>query len=320
MTMMRNFGLGRRAFLIAASMGAIVAVQGCGEASGGEPAAASATPTKAPPKAAAKDVYTRSLHFVYSKTMRDKYTDAQMLGFFDQVPGGLTAIVPFLLNVPDASVDAPIIAELKKRGITIVPGAGAKPKDGPINMQKFKDMAKNYRPYTDYIRLENTQGYYDMYGADEIQDLIDYCVSLGFKHIMLNPWPNAAGGVAVPFKNPELDATIHQVKLKHNRQTHEIIPDPENWFPGNQNKIDAIRKWRPGIAVIINYESAPQHQALTKLEQDHPGASKDAMEITASMILKGNKQLHWEPPFTMNYDPVALGTWDWEAKRLGDFK
>jgi hypothetical protein len=312
--------LSRRAILVAGSGAIALFLQGCGGAVAGIKTGAGENRASA----RAVNVYARSIHLVYArsggKAFGDKYSDDDFLRLFDEIPGGLTSAVPFLLNVPDASRYAPMLNRMREKGIVIVPGIGQKPGDGPINARKYKDMARNYRPYTDYIRLENTQGYYNAHGAAPIQDLIDYVVSLGFKHVMLNPWPRQKGGGVVPFQNPELDATIYQVLLKHDRRTHKVIPNPQNWYPGNQNKIDEVRKYRPSIQILINYESAPQHRVLAQLEKENPGSSKAAMEITASMIEQGSKSLHWSPPFTSNYDPVQLGTWDWMAKRLGDFK
>ncbi|NYT39511.1 hypothetical protein HZY97_01980 [Sphingomonas sp. R-74633] len=317
---MANIGkLDRRGFLVGSSTVALLALESQASA-----AKLLAAMPGAAPKSSADHVYARTLHFVYArsggKAFGNTYSDDDFLKFFDQVPGGVTAAIPFLLNVADASVYAPMINKMKAKGIAIYPGVGQKPGDGPINVPKYKDMAKNYRPFTDCIRLENTQGYFEAHGPEPIQDLIDYCVGLGFKHIMLNPWPKQAGGEVYPFKNPELDSTIYQVLLKHDRKTHKLIPDPQNWFPGNQVKIDAVRKYRPSIAVLINYESAPQHEVLEQMEKDEKGSTIAAMEITARMIEQSKKNLHWSPPFTTIYDPVKLGTWSWMAKRLGDFK
>ena len=298
---------------------AVLAAAGVEPAPNAPAPAAMSRPTSAP-----ADVYVRSLHVVYArsggKAFGNTYGDDEFLKFFDEIPGGLTAAVPFLLNVPDASVYAPMLEKVKAKGIIIVPGVGQKPGDGPLNSARFKAIARNYRPFTDYIRLENTQGYYAADGAAPIQDMIDYVVSLGFKHVMLNPWPRQAGGGVVPFRNPELDATIHQVLLRQDRKARRPVPGAENWYPGNQTRIDEIRQYRPSIQVLINYESAPQHEVLAQMEQDAPQSSVPAMDVTATHIEQGNRHLHWCPPFTTIYDPVKLGTWTWIAKRLGDFK
>jgi len=311
---------GRRAFLLGSSSLSLLALCGCAGAAGREAIADPATG----PREARGNVYDRSIHLVYArsggKAFGNKYSDDDFFAFFDKVPGGVTAAVPFLLNVADAAVYAPMLDRMKAKGIVIVPGVGQKPEDGPINARKYKDMARNYRPFTDYIRLENTQGYYNAHGEAPIQDLIDYCVSLGFKHIMMNPWPKKKGGGVVPFRNPELDASIYQVLLNHDRKTHKVLPGPENWYPGNQVKIDEVRKYRPSITVLINYESAPQHRVLAQLEADDPGSSIAAMDITVGHIRSGTKDLKWSPPFTTIYDPVQLGTWDWIAGQLGTFR
>lgn len=321
---MANYGfdenLGRRAFLLGSSALSLLAIHSSAGATG-KMAVADA---RDQPKRPRGNVYDRSIHLVYArsggKAFGNKYSDDDFFSFFDKVPGGVTSAVPFLLNVADASIYAPMLDRMKAKGIVIVPGVGQKPGDGPINAAKYKNMAKNYRPFTDYIRLENTQGYYNAHGEASIQDLIDYCVSLGFKHIMLNPWPKKKGGGVVPFQNPELDASIYQVLLKHDRKSHEVLPSPQNWYPGNQVKIDEVRAYRPSITVLINYESAPQHEVLAQLEKGDPGSSIAAMAITVEQIKKGTKDLKWSPPFTTIYDPVALGTWEWIATQLGSFR
>ena len=170
-------------------------------------------------------------------------------------------------------------------------------------------------------RLENTQGFYDnTNGQADIQNMIDYCVSLGFKHIMLNPWPMSSVGVPVPFTNPEVDADFEQVTLDYDHQTYVIIPDPTNFYPGNQNNIDGLRAYRPSMNFVINYESAPQQQVLTDLEQANPGSSIPYMNITATQIELGPPGVYWAVPMTSTYDPILLGTWSWEATRLGDFQ
>lgn len=271
------------------------------------------------------DVYDRPLHIVYAGTggprFGDVHTDDDLLKAFDMVPGGITAMTPFLLNVKNPSKYAPMINAVQAKGIVITPGIGGVPTDGPINSQNYKDMAAAYRNYTDYVRLENMQGFYDAGGEAPIQDMIDYLTgTLGFNHIMMNPWPKDSNGNIVPFQNPELDAGFYSVELSFNRKTFELDnSNPNNWM-FNQNKIAAVRAYRPSIKILVNYESAPQHEALLQLEKDNPGSSIPAMNITATQCQNSPLDLHWAPPFTQIYDPIALGTWPWMANRLGDSK
>jgi hypothetical protein len=271
-------------------------------------------PSLAWAKPARSTVWDRPLHFVYGP-LRRKYTDAQFMKMFDQVKPGITAISPFSLNTVDFTPLAPFIKLLKERNIVITPGVGAKPKDGPINSERYKAMAKAAREYTDHIRLENMQGFIDTWGQAPIQDMIDYCAgTLGFKHIMLNPWPKLNGKV-VPFKNPELQSSFNQVNIKFDRKTYDVTDMPRN-YTTNLDYVREILAYRPSCAILVNYESAPQHELLTHMEQQQKGSSTRVLEITAKQCQDFKDNLYWAPPFTHVYDPYELGTWDWIAKRL----
>ncbi|KAI1316789.1 hypothetical protein F5Y16DRAFT_163586 [Xylariaceae sp. FL0255] len=257
-------------------------------------------------------VYDRPLDMVYA--LDDglglpQYNDTELLNHFDMVTPAITSMVPFLLNVAQPDKYSSILSQLAKRNITIVPAVGGAPADGDIDLPKYKAIAKGYKPYSDYIRLENMQDFYDMYNATGIQNMIDHCVSLGFEHIMLNPWPQVSGGVPVSFSNEELDATIYQVLLSSGQNSST------DWYPGNQDKIDGIRKVKPNIEILINYESPPQQDVLTSLGKT---GSENAMEITITEIQNMYKaeNLHWIPPLDQSYDAIALGTWSWIAEKL----
>lgn len=261
-------------------------------------------------------VYDRPLDLVYAQQggQHLPYNDSEYLDLFTQVQPPITSLIPFFLNVADPSKYDSILQSLKGKNIIVVPAVGGPPGDGDIDQQANKNIARGYSKYSEYIRLENMQGFYDEYGSAGIQSMIDYCVStLGFRHVMLNPWPEMKGGGAVPFSNPEVDATINQVLLD---QTD--LSAPTNWYPGNQNKIKAIRAYRPTVSVLINYESPPQQDVLTKIEKANKGASERAMQITLDKIngQYASEHLHWVPPFDQSYNPVALGTWGWIAGKL----
>ncbi len=267
------------------------------------------------------NVWARPLHFVYpiqGANVSVPPTDAELLAAFDLVPGGLTALTPFLLNVKNPSQYSSMINAVQARGIIFNPGVGGPAAAGPLYTPGNQAIAAGYRNYTSYIRLENTQGFYQNPGGQaDIQSMIDYCVSLGFEHIMLNPWPLDGNGNVVPFTNPELDASFNQVMLDFNHSTYVVTPDSRNWMV-NTNQVGAIQAYRPSINIVINYESEPQHEALYDLELNHPGSSIAAMNITATECQNSTQGWHWAPPFTHVYDPLALGTWPWIANQLGD--
>ena len=271
------------------------------------------------PGLATAAVFDRSLHMVYALAGGKglpQYTDEQLLNYFDQVKPGVTALVPFLLNVANASQYEPMIKLVQSKGIIIVPGVGKAPSAGDIDSQVYLNMAKSYKQYTDYVRIENMQGFYTTYGKAGTQNFIDYCVSIGFKHIMMNPWPTTTSGDLVNFTNPECDSVFNAVSVNQN-STYVLNPDPSNWHVVNGPNI-ADRAIRPNISILINYESPGPQTILTNMEESNPGSSIAAMNITVNDIIGKYKSenLHWAPPMTESYDPIALGTWDWIAATL----
>ena len=263
----------------------------------------------------AAQVYDRPLDFVYALQHGKplKYSDEQFLSYFEQVKPGITSLVSFFLNVDDLTKSQSMIDSVKQKNITIIPAVGGGGQDN-LNSPTYQNIAKVYKTFTDYIRLEvGVNG-----NIDEIQGLIDYCVSIGFQHIMLNPWPHEAGGSAVNFKNPEVDSAYIQVLLDENGQTEEPIPSSTNWYPGNQNEIKSLLSIKPNATILINYESAPQQDALTNIEKAQKGASITAMNITINQINDQYKSegLHWIPPMDKAYDPIALDTWYWIVEQL----
>lgn len=271
------------------------------------------------PTLTAAGVYDRPLHMVYALPTGKglPYNDTQFLNHWDKVDPPITAMVPFLLNVKNPSQYESIIDSLANRSIIIVPAVGGSPSDSDIDTQANYDIASGYKPYSDYIRLENLQGFYEDYGSTGIQNMIDYCVSAGFKHIMMNPWPTD-GSNTVPLNCSICDAGFYQVLLDYNHTTYEPILNSSNWYPGNQNKISHVRAYQPGIEILINYESPPQQDVLTTIETNSAGASESAMQITINEIegQYASEDLHWCPPMTESYDPIALGTWKWIAGKL----
>jgi hypothetical protein len=218
------------------------------------------------PGLAVASVYDRSVHMVYALNGGKglPYSDEQLLSYFDKVKPKITALVPFFLNVPNPSLYDSMVKSIQQRNITIVPGLGRAPSAGNIDSQEYKDMALAFKEYTDYIRLENLQGFYDTYGQAGIQNIIDYCVSIGFKHIMMNPWPSASGGGLVPFANPECDSVFNAVSLKRSSQ-YVVIPDPDNWRVDQQG-VEIVRAQFPNMPILINYESPGPQGILTNME------------------------------------------------------
>jgi hypothetical protein len=259
-------------------------------------------------------VYDRALHFVYAGSgslFFPQYSDDYLLEeVFAQVPGGLTMLNPFFLNVKNPGQYASILQKLKDKGISVMPGIG-NTADGTNSLNDPNNLAAAdaYINYTDCIRLENTQGYYDTKGADDIQRIIDYCVLKGYKHIELNPWPMAPGNAyPIPFQNLQLDSTFQQVGNSKGNPTGLV----------NQTLVGKIQAYRPSIGVLVNYESAPQHQALADMEAQAPGSSIALLDLTASQCETSSNNLNFAFPFTHVYDPVELGTWDWMASRVGN--
>jgi hypothetical protein len=269
--------------------------------------------------------FDRPIHFVYAREggkAFGNHTDAELKTAFKQVQKGITAYVPFLLNVTDPSDHADMIKWVQEQGAIIVPGIGQEPENSQIDDAKFITMARNTVKYTRWIRLENLQGYYDTSGRQPIQHMINVLVDMGYEHIMMNPWP--VGGLdktPVQFdKEQYLDSTIYQVSLK---KTSSGLPDPSgdtNFFPPQGTKISDMFAHKPDIKILINYESAPQHELLTNMERRKTNSSYyEGMQITADKIAQRKDDLHWTPPFTSAYDPLQLKTWNLISARLNKF-
>lgn len=272
-------------------------------AAAGEPA------TKSP------GVYDRPIHLTYAlsrgKVLQE--SDEQILAALDQVPGGVTSVNPFLLNVMEPARYTTILNALKARGIAVFVGVGKNPGAAGwgIDSANMRKLAQELVPFSDSIRIDNLEGFYEREGREPIQSYIDYLRSIGFRHIMLNPWP-ADKGAAIPFKGAE--STIIEITLKHNHQTGEVFAAPTNW-QAKERRIAMVRALDPSIKILVNYESEPQHRALARLETEKPGSSIAALEVAAAQCETSG--WYWCPPWTKIYDPVKLNTWTWMAARLG---
>ena len=266
-------------------------------------------------------VYNRPIHISYALRQGKvlKQTDAEILAAIDSVPNGVTCVTPFLLNVDDPSKYAPMLNALRARNIAVFAGVGRSAKAGQwkaeysINSQYMRDLAKKYLAYTDSIRIDNTQGFYDIEGAAPLQAYINYLLNIGFKHIMINPWPVSKGGKPIPFTG--IESNFVEITLSNfDRKTGQVFAASTNWQP-KEAKLAQMRAFDPRIKILVNYESEPQHRALWYIETHKPGSSLEAMEITAKRCELND--WYWCPPWTKIYDPLALGTWPWIAKRLG---
>lgn len=266
---------------------------------------------------AAASVFSRSVHMVYA--LNDKLgipsiTDQQYLDAFDLA--NATALVPFFLNVDKPQAYDKFIRKVLDKGIIIVPGVGRMPSDGDMDMPEYLDMVTASKNYTDYIRIENMQGFYDSHGKTGMQNFMDHCRTLGYKHIMMNPWPKASDGSLVSFNCPECDSAFNSV-IAHRKSQYVLDPSPDNWHV-QIGPIQQVRKQMPGIEVLINYESPGPQVILSNMEKDKPGSSLDAFNTTIGDITGQYKTygLHWAPPMTQSYDSIDLKTWPWIARQL----
>lgn len=290
-------------FLVGAAVSLLPAFAGAIPAAAGEPGNKGS------------HVYDRPIHLTYAlsggKALKE--SDSDILAALDQVPGGVTSVNPFLLNVMEPSRYATILRALRERGIAVFVGVGRKPSatGWSIDSPNMRKLAQGLVSYSDSIRVDNLQGFYNREGRAPIQSYIDYLVSIGFRHIMLNPWP-VDQGAAVPFKGAE--STIIEIALNHNHQTGEVHPAPTNW-QAKERRIAMMRACDPSIKILVNYESEPQHRALARLEAEQPGSSIAALEVAAAQCEVNG--WYWCPPWTKIYDPLKLQTWSWMAARLG---
>ena len=269
------------------------------------------------PTVASASVWDRSVHMVYALLDNlgiPSITDQQYLDAF--ALGEVTALVPFFLNVANPSKYASMISKVQAMNITIVPGIGKSPGAGDIDGSEYQAMAKAVKPYTDYVRIENMQGFYNTYGSTGTQNFINYLTSLGFKSIMMNPWPEAPGGGLVPYKCSICNVAFNAVAC-HRKSTDVLEPNPNNWHVqvGPIKQLDAVM---PNFPVLINYESPGPQTILSNMEMKTKGSSLTAFETTVGDITgpDASYNLYWAPPLTQSYNSIGLGTWSWIASEL----
>jgi len=260
--------------------------------------------------------YARSVHMVYAnngiKHLDDSDIDIQ--NALELVPGGVTALSPFFLNMPPDSLSQykDMLDWVSKRNITITPAVGGPPNTTKLNSDTNRAIALGYKNISSHIRLENLTGFYQNDTAD-VRAFINFCINKGFTEIMLNPWPYASPGVLTDFppnQIPYIDAAFQRV-------------DPDTWTIKTQNVENIIQKL-PSIQILVNYESPGPQQELSNEEEANPGSSKDAFKETLKQLANASlavDHLNWCPPFTQSYDPLQFNppTWKWIAGKLGQF-
>lgn len=271
-------------------------------------------------------VWDRPLHIVYANTggLTLDNTDQDILNAFADVTNGITAVTPFFLNVSDTSPYQSMITSLQGLNIGIVPGVGGDPTNGPLFTSANQAIAQGYSTFTKYIRLENMTGFLQNSGGhQDIQNMINYCVDLGFTHIMLNPWPKKSDGTAAQFTPLSvLDSSFNQVQLNYQKSgTYPVTPDPTNWLV-NTTDVNIILAYNPTCRIVVNYESPGEHWALYYMEQDQKGSTQTAFGITVNQVQEyaSSLNLHWAPPFTKIYDPLDLKTWGGISNKLSLFQ
>lgn len=269
------------------------------------------------PILSAASVFDRSVHMVYA--LNDKLgvpsiSDQTYLDAFDEA--NATALVPFFLNVANPQQYDKFIHRVLDKNIIIVPGVGRMPSDGDMDLPEYLDMATAMKNYTDYIRIENMQGFYDEHGKSGMQNFMNHCKKLGYKHIMMNPWPKGNDGSLVSFDCVVCDSAFNSV-IVHRKSQYVLDPNPENWHI-QVSPIDQVRQKVPGISVLINYESPGPQAILTNMEKKKAGSSLEPFNTTLQDISGKYKSygLHWAPPMTQSYDSIDLGTWSWIASQL----
>ncbi|KAI1326436.1 hypothetical protein F5Y16DRAFT_421748 [Xylariaceae sp. FL0255] len=258
-----------------------------------------------PGVASAAGVYDRPVAYVYAHSTAKalpQYTDEYLLTQFKKVERGITSLIPFMIKVVKPEQYAPFIKQLQALNITIIPAVGGPPANADLSSAESKAIAAGYKQFGDYIRFETGEGYVNEWGIPSIQAAIDNAVSLGFKHIMVNPWP-LVNGKAAKLTGP-VEASFDNV-----------LDAPTQWYPSNQERIKLIRDENPNAEIVVNYESPGQQVELAK---DGKAGGIADMTITVNKINREYKSenLHWAPPLGGSYDAFKIGTWDWIATTL----
>jgi hypothetical protein len=270
----------------------------------------------------------RHMHFTWRDVMPEKEV---FMAMFDQIqPHGMTALSPLLLNKNPANFTADeewVIDELKARGVKVFIGLGKSQTKFPgagwdFSGDKMINWPVGYLQYTDCIRIDGFEANYWEEGLQAAQDYVSYLVGLGYKHIMINPWPQENG---VPIDLPGADSVFVSISLSHSgAPDYAVLPDDGNWTGKSDAFIQNMRAVNPDVDIVTNYESEPQHLALTWVETNNlpysAGESTNAMAITADHADFDPQNWSWSPPWSQTYDPYALGTWDWIAQRFGNHK
>jgi hypothetical protein len=172
-------------------------------------------------------------------------------------------------------------------------------------------IAQGYRSFTDRIQLTNVQGYANnSAGIADVYQAIEFCIRIGFNHIQLNPWPVDSNHALYPMPYHQVDSAVEQVQL-------DMInggPASANWTP-NPTKIHAILAYNSSIEILVNYENKPEEAALAALRRSAQIAAFNTTIQSIAGSFPGGR-VHWTPPWSVNYDPIANGTWGFITHQL----
>ncbi len=280
------------------------------------------------------DTHYRPLHFSYGGTgggSRLAQSDDEVLAALMNFPKKPTVLTPVILN-EDPVIFEPFISQLKQIVPKMYFGLGRGKSTGehetffPKTYDDNIEMARKFRRYTSAIRIENFGNILDKSG-DETMDAEAYMVKflnelhdMGFTDIMLNPWEPR------PF-----DAELGEVYEKWPHATSTFFGTGKSKWVAPESRINKVAEYNNDLAILVNYENAPRHIALAEIELAHQAdpslessidimnyvvqrqADYDALGAQDPSLVRGFK---WCPPWSQNYDPIALGTLDWIAEML----
>lgn len=265
-------------------------------------------------------VYERSVHFMYPQLMkRHNETFVSLTNALDQVRNKVTCLSPLFLNVTDPTSGAAyqnMLSYVRSNGITFTPGVG-----GPGPNHRLNDNGPNeavLQAYANvgfqpYLRVDNLNGFYQNPGGeDDIKTFLRKAIGMGFTKIMLNPWPQyGAGGKYMIINESDIFPYIDACFQNASYQDYTVVkPDIEN-----------IVVQAPGTPILINYESpGPQGTIAMMSLEDQINTFNTTLNSIQSYPIPYH--LHWAPPFTGSYDPLAAGTdtWPFIADKLSRFQ
>jgi hypothetical protein len=258
------------------------------------------TTTTTPPQG----IYYRPFNLIYAKSGGKTITETgdQIIAALNSFSKKPTMITDVLLNEDPAPYDS-FLNRLKAITPNLCFAMGDSAYALPTDYSKLMDRATKYRIYTTCVRLDHFSDLVDNTNNDNaIEQFLTDLHTMGFEHIIANPWHKASSGTPWSY----VDAAQQAI-------------DTSTW-EADYTRISNILSKSPSLIIVANYENPTAQQALTALGAQ---GSIDKISIAADKQNTQNNPLYkyrWMPAWSKNYDPyqTQLGTLNWIANKLAE--